>query len=74
MDHHPESRNVVFAAGFSGHGFKFAPLIALALADLVALGETELPVGFLSLSRFKDENEPQIRRIDALPLWRVAAV
>ena len=29
------SRNVVFAAGFSGHGFKFAPVIAVALADLV---------------------------------------
>ena len=35
VDHHPEFRNVVFAAGFSGHGFKFAPLIAVALADLV---------------------------------------
>ena len=56
LDHHPESRNVVFAAGFSGHGFKFAPLIALALADLVVQGETELPVGFLSLGRFRDQN------------------
>ena len=52
VDHHPEFDNVVFAAGFSGHGFKFAPLIAVALADLVQQGKTSLPIGFLSLGRF----------------------
>jgi sarcosine oxidase len=52
VDHHPEFKNVVFAAGFSGHGFKFAPLIAVALADLVQQGKTSLPIGFLSLERF----------------------
>ena len=51
VDRHPEFSNVVFAAGFSGHGFKFAPLIAVALADLVLLGKTSLPIGFLSLGR-----------------------
>jgi monomeric sarcosine oxidase len=51
VDHHPEFRNVIFAAGFSGHGFKFAPLIAVALADLVQQGTTSLPIGFLSLDR-----------------------
>jgi glycine/D-amino acid oxidase-like deaminating enzyme len=51
VDHHPDFRNVVFATGFSGHGFKFAPLIAVALADLVLEGETSLPIGFLSLGR-----------------------
>ena len=55
LDYHPEFPQVVFAAGFSGHGFKFAPVIALALADLVQLGETTLPVGFLSLSRLRQE-------------------
>ena len=53
VDRHPEFNTVVFAAGFSGHGFKFAPLIAVALADLVLLGETSLPIGFLSLGRFR---------------------
>ncbi len=52
VDHHPDFNNVIFAAGFSGHGFKFAPLIAVALADLVQQGKTSLPVGFLSLERF----------------------
>jgi sarcosine oxidase len=42
---------VIFAAGFSGHGFKFAPLIAVALADLALQGKTELPIDFLSLKR-----------------------
>jgi glycine/D-amino acid oxidase-like deaminating enzyme len=32
VDRHPEHSNVVFAAGYSGHGFKFAPVIAVALA------------------------------------------
>jgi glycine/D-amino acid oxidase-like deaminating enzyme len=51
VDHHPEFKNVIFAAGFSGHGFKFAPLIAVALADLALQGKTELPIDFLSLKR-----------------------
>jgi glycine/D-amino acid oxidase-like deaminating enzyme len=51
VDHHPEFTNVVFAAGFSGHGFKFAPLIAVALADLLEQGKTSLPIDFLALNR-----------------------
>ena len=55
VDRHPQFKNVVLAAGFSGHGFKFAPLIAEALADLVMQGQTALPIGFLSLNRFFSE-------------------
>jgi monomeric sarcosine oxidase len=51
VDHHPEFKNVVFASGFSGHGFKFAPVMGEALADLVLEGKTALPVGFLKLDR-----------------------
>jgi sarcosine oxidase len=56
VDHHPKFKNVIFAAGFSGHGFKFAPLIAVALADLALQGKTELPIGFLSLKRLLKDN------------------
>src|SRR5439155_14666315 len=35
IDHFPGYRNVVLAAGFSGHGFKFAPLIGRLLASLL---------------------------------------
>lgn len=53
IDRHPLSANVVFAAGFSGHGFKFAPAIGEVLADLITSGESKLPVEFLKLgSRF----------------------
>lgn len=51
IDHHPESKRVAFAAGFSGHGFKFAPLVGSILADLLLEGKTKQPIGFLRLSR-----------------------
>jgi monomeric sarcosine oxidase len=38
---------VVFAAGFSGHGFKFTPVIGEILGDLATAGRTELPADFL---------------------------
>jgi len=47
VDRHPAYANTVFACGFSGHGFKFAPVIGEALADLVTSGHTPLPIGFL---------------------------
>jgi sarcosine oxidase len=48
---HPAHANVAIACGFSGHGFKFAPVIGEALADLASEGSTKLPIGFLSPSR-----------------------
>ena len=43
---------VAVAAGFSGHGFKFASVIGEILADLALDGETRHPIGFLAPSRF----------------------
>jgi len=51
VDRHPVHANVFFAAGFSGHGFKFAPVMGEALADLALNGTTSLPVDFLCLNR-----------------------
>ena len=48
---HPAHSNVAVACGFSGHGFKFAPVIGEALADLATDGKTTLPIGFLSPTR-----------------------
>ena len=53
VDRHPQHANVVFAAGLSGHGFKFAPVLGRALAELALDGGTKLPIGFLSLDRFR---------------------
>ena len=51
IDRHPTSPNVVFAAGLSGHGFKFTGVLGRALADLAMQGGTTLPIDFLSLRR-----------------------
>jgi sarcosine oxidase len=53
IDVHPEHANVAFAAGFSGHGFKFAPVVGEVLADLALSGRTDRPIGMLRLGRFK---------------------
>ncbi|MDA7978745.1 MAG: N-methyl-L-tryptophan oxidase [Pirellulales bacterium] len=51
VDLHPQAPHVAFAAGLSGHGFKFVGILGRALADLVLEGRTDLPIGFLSSSR-----------------------
>jgi len=48
---HPEHDGVTIAAGFSGHGFKFATVIGEAVADLALHGQTDQPVRFLSPAR-----------------------
>lgn len=52
LDVHPEHPQVVLAAGFSGHGFKFAPVIGEVLADLAQQAATRHPIDFLRLGRF----------------------
>ncbi len=49
---HPEQSRVAIAAGFSGHGFKFASVVGSILADLALDGSTSQPIGFLAPSRF----------------------
>jgi len=53
VDRSPCDPNILFAAGLSGHGFKFTSVLGEALADLAMYGQTELPIGFLSLARFQ---------------------
>jgi sarcosine oxidase len=45
-------KDVVFATGFSGHGFKFVSVIGEILADLAMKGSTQLPIEFLNAKRF----------------------
>jgi len=41
MDLVPGSRRIVLGAGFSGHGFKMAPLVGSLLADIATEGRVE---------------------------------
>ena len=51
VDRHPEHSRVAIACGFSGHGFKFTPVIGSILADLALEGRTEHSIEFLSATR-----------------------
>jgi sarcosine oxidase len=52
IDRHPAHSNVVLCGGFSGHGFKFAPVIGEIAADLSLDGGSRHRIDFLSLKRF----------------------
>ncbi len=56
IDRHPQHPNVAFAAGLSGHGFKFTPVIGHRLVELLD-GNADPELEFLSLQRF-DSSSP----------------
>ncbi|HEX4259397.1 MAG TPA: FAD-dependent oxidoreductase, partial [Streptosporangiaceae bacterium] len=49
---HPEHERVVVACGFSGHGFKFVPVVGEIVAELVAEDRTQQPIGLFDPARF----------------------
>jgi monomeric sarcosine oxidase len=51
IDHHPEWSRVTLAAGFSGHGFKFTPVVGEYLAGLTIDRAAEVKPDF-ALARF----------------------
>jgi sarcosine oxidase len=53
VDRHPAHANVILCGGFSGHGFKFAPVIGEIVAELALDGGSRHRIDFLSLQRFK---------------------
>jgi len=48
---HPDSANVTVACGFSGHGFKFVPVVGEILADLATSGATAHPISLFDPRR-----------------------
>jgi sarcosine oxidase len=48
---HPDSTNVTVACGFSGHGFKFVPVVGEILADLAIAGVTGHPISLFDPKR-----------------------
>jgi sarcosine oxidase len=51
IDAHPEFPRVCIAAGFSGHGFKFASVVGEIMAELALEGSTRWDIGMFRLSR-----------------------
>ena len=52
VDRLPGRERIVVASPCSGHGFKFAPVIGQALADLAQTGRTPVDIRRFRLSRF----------------------
>jgi sarcosine oxidase len=52
IDTHSAFSQVSVACGFSGHGFKFAPVVGEILADLALTGCTAHPIGRFAAARF----------------------
>jgi sarcosine oxidase len=48
---HPQHPEVTVACGFSGHGFKFVPVVGEVLADLAVTGSTRHPIGLFDPRR-----------------------
>jgi sarcosine oxidase len=49
---HPKYPEVTLAAGFSGHGFKFAPVIGEIVGELVSSGRSRFDIRMFSPLRF----------------------
>lgn len=64
IDRHPKHTNIVFAVGFSGHGFKFGTVLGEMIASLLNQSVPPVPMTQFSLSRFDTMNTLK-RRITA---------
>ena len=51
IDFHPDDSRVVFAGGFTGHGFKFASVVGEILADLAQEGSTRHDISLFNAAR-----------------------
>lgn len=56
IDTHPKYNNIAIAAGFSGHGFKFASAVGEVLSDLIVKGSTNLDITPFSMKRLSHIN------------------
>lgn len=52
IDTHPERPQVVIAAGFSGHGFKFSSAVGEILSDLALTRKTSSDIALFKATRF----------------------
>ena len=58
LDQHPQFPQVSIAAGFSGHGFKFCPVVGEIMADLALDGGSKsFDLSLFSLERFRSRKK-----------------
>ncbi|PWA22002.1 hypothetical protein CCH79_00010228 [Gambusia affinis] len=55
LDYHPNYSNIVIGAGFSGHGFKFGPVIGKLLRELSLGEEPSFDLSPFKIRRFQSE-------------------
>jgi sarcosine oxidase len=55
---HPAAPQCIVAAGFSGHGFKFASVVGEILADLALEGATRHDIDLFAPTRFQGARRP----------------
>lgn len=53
IDRHPKFDHVVFACGFSGHGYKFSSVVGETLSQFIVANESTLDVSNFSIDRFE---------------------
>ncbi|QHJ69795.1 N-methyl-L-tryptophan oxidase [Planococcus halotolerans] len=53
VDFHPENNKVIFACGFSGHGFKFGSVMGEVLSQMAVAGQSQYDISIFSLERFR---------------------
>lgn len=63
IDRHPTMANITVATGFSGHGFKFGPVLGDMIADMVLGASSSIPVELFSLSRFDNPGQLTPRKL-----------
>lgn len=55
IDSHPDYPQVILAAGFSGHGFKFSSVVGEILSELATTRKTSSDIALFSGSRFRTQ-------------------
>ncbi len=61
---HPRHPNVVVAGGFSGHGYKFTPVVGEIVAALLANEDPGFSLDLFSPTRFARDVTPAMRAVD----------
>jgi sarcosine oxidase len=62
IDRLPDHPNVIYAGGFSGHGFKFASVVGEIVADLVTRGRATSDADFLRADRLRERRQHLIHK------------